>query len=195
MNENAQASACCDASVARGAGIAEGALAIGQYHVECRGPDGALKWSEDIKNVVMNEGKNAMLTMGLKTTTTVVGPFLGLISGASYTSTPVVGDTMVSHATWKEAGPSYAPEWTTPASSARQTLVPNAASAGSMACPAVSFSISTTGTIKGCFLVMGTGASATNANTGGSLWSAGLFSADKSVSGGDTLSVSYSTSL
>ena len=60
---------------------------------------------------------------------------------------------------------------------------------------AVSFSISTSGTIKGCFLVFSTGAVATNLSTAGKLWSAGLFSADKVVSSGDTLSVSYTTSL
>ena len=154
------------------------------------------KWNEDFANTVMNEGKNHMLEAGLRTTTTVVGPFLGLISSASYASVPVVGDTMASHATWTEAGTTNAPQWTSPASGARGAPTMAAASAGSMAfSSAVSFSISTSGTIKGCFLVTGTGAVATNLSTAGKLWSAGLFAADKVVSNGDTLSVSYSTSL
>lgn len=193
--EHASATESCGASVARGGNVIEGGNAIGRYIAECYGPDGKLKWSEEFDNVVCTEGKNHMLTAGLKTTTTVVGPFLGLISSASY-SAVAAGDTMASHAGWLEAGTTNAPQWTTPASGARGSPTMAAPSGGSMSfSSAVSFSISTSGTIKGCFLVTGTGAVATNLNTGGSLWSAGLFSADKVVSNGDTLSVSYSTSL
>ena len=153
------------------------------------------KWNEDFDNVVCTEGKNEMLTMALKTTTTVVGPYLGLISSASY-SAVAAADTMASHAGWLEAGTTNAPQWTTPASGARGSPTMAAASGGSMAfSSAVSFSISTSGTIKGCFLVFSTGAVTTNLSTAGKLWSAGTFSADKVVSNGDTLSVSYSTSL
>lgn len=153
------------------------------------------KWNEDFENTVVTEGKTAMLEAGFRTTTTVVGPYLGLISSVSY-STIVAGDTMASHAGWLEAGTTNAPQWTTPASGARGSPTMAAASAGSIAfSSAVSFSISTSGTIKGCFLVFSTGAVATNLSTAGKLWSAGLFSADKVVSNGDTLSVSYSTSL
>ena len=52
------------------------------------------------------------------------------------------------------------------------------------------------GTIKGAFMVYGTAASATKDDTGGTLWSAGTFaSGDKAVVNGDTLNVSYNTSL
>jgi hypothetical protein len=62
---------------------------------------------------------------------------------------------------------------------------------------AISFVIATNGgTVKGCFVVFGTGAVATNNNTSGVLYSAGLFSGgDKVVGIGDTLQVSYSTSV
>jgi hypothetical protein len=193
--EKATANDIGQASVQRGAPLFEGAEAIGRYHAECRGPDGTLKWAEDFDNVVCTEGKNEMLTMALKTTTTVVGPYLGLISSASY-SAVAAADTMASHAGWLEAGTTNAPQWTTPAAGARGSPTMAAASSGSMAfSSAVSFSISTSGTIKGCFLCFSTGAVTTNLNTSGKLWSAGLFSADKVVSNGDTLSVSYTTSL
>lgn len=153
------------------------------------------KWSEDFENTVVTEGKNTMLEAGLRTTTTVVGPYLGLISSVSYTAI-AAADTMASHAGWTEAGTTNAPQWTTPASGARGSPTMAAASGGSMAfSSAVSFSISTSGTIKGCFLCFSTGAVTTNLSTAGKLWSAGLFSADKVVSSGDTLSVSYTTSL
>lgn len=193
--EKANAVESMEAGVSRGGQMIEGGMALGRFTAECRGADGELKWSEDFNNTVVTEGKNQMLEAGLRTTTTVVGPFLGLISSVSYTAI-AAGDTQLSHAGWVEAGTTNAPQWTTPAAGARGSPTMAAASSGSMAfSAAVSFSISTSGTIKGCFLVFSTGAVVTNLSTAGKLWSAGLFSADKVVSSGDTLSVSYTTSL
>jgi hypothetical protein len=98
---------------------------------------------------------------------------------------------------WREAGTTNAPQWTTPASGARGTPSWSAASAGSKATSAaVQFTISTSGTIKGCFVVIGTGAVATNLSTAGRLLSAGTFTGlDKTVGSGDTLSVTYSLAL
>jgi hypothetical protein len=100
---------------------------------------------------------------------------------------------MASHSGWTEAGGANAPTYTAP----RKTCVWSAASAGSKALSAsLSFAITGAGTIKGCFVVYGTGALATIDNTAGVLYSAGLFSGgDKTVGSGDTLNVSYSTSL
>lgn len=193
--EKANAVESMEAGVSRGGGMIEGGMALGRFTAECRGADGELKWSEEFDNTVVTEGKNQMLEAGLRTTTTVVGPFLGLISSVSYSAISAA-DTQASHAGWTEAGTTNAPQWTTPASGARGSPTMAAASSGSMAfSSAVSFSISTSGTIKGCFLVFSTGAVTTNLSTAGKLWSAGLFSADKVVSSGDTLSVSYTTSL
>lgn len=193
--EKANAVESMEAGVSRGGQMIEGGMAHGRFTAECRGPDGELKWSEDFENTVVTEGKNQMLESGLRTTTTVVGPFLGLISSASYSAISAA-DTQASHAGWLEAGTTNAPQWTTPAAGARGAPTMAAASSGAMAfSAAVTFSISTSGTIKGCFLVFSTGAVATNLSTAGKLWSAGLFAADKVVSSGDTLSVSYSTSL
>ena len=49
------------------------------------------------------------------------------------------------------------------------------------------------GTVYGCFLVLGSGASSTQSNTGGTLYSEGNFSVAKTTTAGDTVSVTYST--
>ena len=191
--ERAEARECNDASVVRGSGLDERVKAHGRYEVECRGPDGRLKWREIIANVVQTVGKNLALDTFLAGSTyTVTGPYMGLISSTSY-SAVAVGDTMASHAGWLEAGGTNAPTY----SGNRKTAVWSAASAGAKALSAaLSFAITSTGTVKGAFLCYGSGALNTKDNTAGVLWSAGTFSTgDKAVVNGDTLNVNYSTSL
>jgi len=157
-------------------------------------------WRDVAPNHVCTEGKNLALDTFLAGSGyTVVGPFLGLISSVSYSTTAATDVAAQINGTnaWKEAGNvARAPEWTTPASSARRTTNAgwNAAASGSKALTAaLSFSISTSGTIKGAFLIYGTGAVATNADVNGKLMSAGVFSGgDKVVANLDTLNVSYS---
>jgi hypothetical protein len=48
------------------------------------------------------------------------------------------------------------------------------------------------GTVYGCFLVTGTGASSAQGNTGGTLYSVGNFATAKITTAGDTVSVTYS---
>lgn len=171
----------------------EQAKAKGFYVAKCYDKDGNLKWEDNIINLVTTVGKNLALdTLFAGAAYTVTGPFLGLISSVSY-STIVVGDTMASHAGWTEAGGTNAPTFT----GNRQTAAFSAASAGAKAMsPTLVYTMTGSGTIKGCFLVLGTGAVATKDNTGGVLYSAGLFTGgDKVVSSGDTLTVSYTASL
>jgi hypothetical protein len=192
-DERAQAREYNDASVIRGSGLSEYAEAHGRYEMECIGADGQLKWRDTIENVVCTVGKNLMLdTAFAGAAYTVVGPFMSLISSVSYTAV-AAGDTMASHVGWLEAGGANAPTYT----GNRKTAVWSAASAGGKALSAaLSFAITSTGTVKGAFLVFGTGAVATKDDTGGVLWSAGTFSTgDKAVVNGDTLNVAFSTSL
>ena len=203
-DERADARDCNDASVIRGNGLSEhqalktpsltaDAEAHGHYEVECIGADGKLKWRGVIENVVATVGKNLALDTFLAGAAyTVVGPFMGLISSTSY-SAVAAGDTMASHAGWLEAGGTNAPTY----SGNRKTAVWSSAASGSKALSAaLSFAITSTGTVKGAFLCYGSGAVNTKDNTGGVLWSAGTFSTgDKAVVNGDTLNVQYSTSL
>jgi hypothetical protein len=191
--ERAQARESSDAAVIRGGGLGEHAEAHGRYEVECIGPSGELKWRETIDNVVATVGKNLALDSFLAGAAyTVIGPFMGLISSTSYTAVAAT-DTMASHTGWLEAGGTNAPAY----SGNRKTAVWSAATAGSKALSAaLSFAITSTGTVKGAFLCFGTGAVATKDDANGTLWSAGTFSTgDKAVVNGDTLNVNYSTSL
>jgi len=172
---------------------AEAARAEGKYVVECIGADGKLKWRDTIENVVATVGKNLALDTYLAGASyTVTGPFLGLISSTSF-SAVAAADTMASHSGWLEAGGANAPTYT----GNRKTAAWSAASGGSKALSsALSFAITGTGTIKGCFLVYGSAAVNTKDDTNGTLYSAGLFSGgDRAVINGDTVNVSYTASL
>jgi hypothetical protein len=192
QSENLTAASHGGASVSGSGLLAEKAEAHGRYHVECIGPDGEVKWSEEFDNLVTTVGKNLALDTFLAGSAyTVTGPYLGLIN--TNANLAAVGDTMASHATWLEVGATNAPAYTAP----RKTLAWSAASGGSkITSAAASFAITSAGTVGGCFLVFGTGALSTIDNTGGVLYSAGAFTGgSKTVSNGDTLNVTYTASL
>ena len=193
QNEKLDAIGISDASVIRSASESESCDAQGVYTVECYDKDGNLKWSDTAHNVVATVGKNLALDTYLAGAAyTVVGPFMGLISSVSF-SAVAAADTMSSHAGWTEAGVTNAPTYTIP----RKTAAWSAAAAGAKALSAsLSFPITGSGTIKGCFIVFGTGAVSTIDNTSGTLYSAGLFTGgDKVVVNTDTVNVSYTASL
>lgn len=169
----------------------------GYYHVECRDKDGNLKWEESFPNLVNAVGKELMLDTLLSTsgTYTTVGPFLGLISGASPTF--AASDTMLSHGGWTEFT-----NYTVGGSPVRGTAVFSASSSSGSSpsnvttCSASAITYTITGgggTVGGCFLVTGSGASSTQGNTSGTLYSAGAFGTAKITTAGDTVSVTYST--
>lgn len=150
-------------------------------------------YREEFHNTVVTVGKDLALDTFLAGAAyTVTGPFMGLISSVSYSAISAA-DTMASHAGWTEAGNANAPTYTSP----RKTAAWSAASGGSKALSAaLVFPITSTGTVKGAFMVYGTGAVSTIDNTSGTLLSAGLFTGgDRAVVNGDTLNISYSMAL
>ena len=167
----------------------------GHYHVVCRDQDGNVKWEEQIPNLVNAVGKQLMLDTLLKGVSySVVGPFLGLISGASPTF--AAADTLSSKS-WTEFT-----NYTVGGSAVRGTAVfASATSSGltpsnvtTSAAAAITYTITGGGgTVGGCFLVTGSGASSTQSNTSGTLYSAGAFATAKVTTAGDTVSVTYST--
>lgn len=167
-------------------GIHEQGLVHGHYIVNCVGKDGKVKWTESFDNVVVNTGKNLMLDNVLNASATAsTNIYMGLKS----TGTAVVADTMASHASWTELN-------LTASSGARIAPAFSAAASGVKATSAaVSFSVTSSGTVFGVFIVIGSGAVVTNGSTAGTLFSAGDFGASRAVVNGDTLNVSYSVTI
>ena len=193
MNEKLNTNSMCKASFVGNSGHAENIHAHGKYTCKCFDKDGNLKWEDVIENVVCTVGKNTALDAYLAGSGyTVTGPYMGLISSIDW-SEVVAADTMSSHAGWKEAGSTNAPTY----SGTRKTCAWNAAASGSKALStALAFTFTGGGTVKGCFIVFGTGAVNTIDNTGGVLYSAGLFTGgDRIVVSTDVLNVSYTASL
>jgi hypothetical protein len=157
----------------------------GHYTAICYSADGFVKWSDDIENLVTTVGKNFTLD-------TTLGNVAGgaVVMGLKGTGTAAVTDTQASHPTWLEVGLANAPTY----SGNRPTPAFSAAASGSKATSsAVSFSITSTGTVAGCFINIG--GSATKDSTTGTLFSAGDFSSSKSVVSGDTIAVTYTATL
>lgn len=175
-----------ETTIIKNAAIAEGLAAPRfTYHIECRKPDGSLRWEEDFENVVCTGGKNDLLDKYFAGSGYTAAWYFGLIDADSYTTGPAAGDTMSSHAGWAES---------TEYSNANRVAISfAAASGGSKATASASaFNINATTTIKGAFVTTNN----TKGGTTGILYSAGLFSGgDRAVVNGDTLNVSGSWSV
>ena len=167
----------------------------GYWHVECRDAQGNLKWNEEFPNLVVAVGKQLMLDTLLKGSSySVTGPYLGLTNASL---TPAATDVMSTIVPSKEFT-----AYTVSGSAVRGTAVfASSTSTGSTpsnvtssTASAITYTITGAGgTVYGCFLVLGSGASSTQSNTGGTLYSEGNFSVAKTTTAGDTVSVTYST--
>lgn len=145
--------------------------------------DGEVIWTDVIDNLVTTVGKNDALDKYLAGSSYSATPRMGLKG----TGSAAAGDTQASHAGWLEQGLANAPTYT----GNRPSPSWSAASAGSKATSAaVSFAITSTGTVFGVFI--NNGGSATKDDTTGVLFSAGDFSGgSRAVINGDTLNITY----
>ena len=195
-NDRVRATMSCDATVDRKSSMQEQATARGRFVFECFDKDGKLKWRDEVDNVVQTEGKDLAFDTFLSGVDySVVGPFMGLISAVNFVGV-LAGDTAaeINNANgWTEAGGSNVPTYMAP-----RPLVTwqDAAGGAKQMAAALPFNFTSGGTVKGAFIIFGPNASNTIDDPAGTLWSAGLFTTgDKVVGNGDTLNVSYSTSM
>jgi hypothetical protein len=187
------------ASVTRGAAHDETLGIQGWYDVKCYDSEGNLKWEDKAPNLVMAVGKQALFDFYFGAT----GSGGGTASGANYlglcggTAVYAAADTMASHA-WTEVGGTNAPAYTgnrqAPSWSAATSTGTSPANVTTKTSTALTFAMTSSGTVNGCFINSGASASATKDSTTGVLYSAGNFTGgSKTVANGDSLAVTYST--
>ncbi len=187
------------ASVTRGAQHNETLGIQGWYDVKCFDSEGNLKWEDKAPNLVTAVGKQALFDYYFGATGTAGGTasgtnYLGLCGG---TATYTAADTMASH-TWTEVGGTNAPAYTgnrqAPSWSAATSTGSTPSNVTSKTASALTFSMTSSGTVNGCFINSGASASATKDTTTGILYSAGNFTGgSKTVASGDSLAVTYTT--
>jgi hypothetical protein len=164
----------------------------GFFHAECFGPDGELKWQDDMKNIVPDAALTAFLDILYRAQTPATTLYMGLVDNSGFTAF-AAGDTMASsgHTGWTEVTPGTG--YTTTGSN-RLTWTPVAAAAKSISnTVTTNFPILGTFTIKGAFLTnlqSGTGASPANYIAAEAAFSGGT----QAVNNGDTLKVTYTVS-
>lgn len=187
------------ASVTRGAAHDETLGIQGWYDVKCFDSEGNLKWEDKAPNLVTAVGKQALFDFYFGATGTAGGTasgvnFLGLCGG---TATYAAADTMASH-TWSEVGLANAPAYTGNRQSINFTAATSTGTSPSNVTSktggALTFAMTSSGTVNGCFINGGASASATKDTTTGVLYSAGNFTGgSKTVANGDSLAVTYTT--
>ena len=191
------------ASVTRANDGSESMGIQGHYYVKCYDKDGNLKWEDIAPNLVNAVGKQALFDYYFGATGTGGGTaaganYLGLVGSASATANYVASDTMASHTGWIEVGLANAPAYTgnrqSPSWSAATSGGTTPTNVTTKTATALTFSMTSGGTVFGCFINSGATASATKDTTTGILYSAGSFTGgSKIVANGDSLAVTYTT--
>ena len=156
----------------------------GAYIVTCLGPDGAPKWREAGKNLVVDVGAQYLLDTAFNDGTAVAST--SWYMGLKDTSAAAATDTLASHSGWSELTPysGNRPSWGQGDSSGTGTgnrQVTNGTN--------VSYTITSSATVGGIFVC-----SAASGTTG-TLFNATSFSASRAVASGDTLLCTYTLSL
>jgi hypothetical protein len=172
----------------------EGAMAMGYFTIQCFDKDGKLKWEDENHNLVVNLGLQYMCGTALTSTAQITTWYIGLY-GSGATNSPAAGDNMLTHPTWTEITP-YS-NATRPACTFAAATLANPSVATNTASPAA-FTINSTATVGGAFLVGGApGTANVKGGTGGTLFSAADFASpgDRNVVSGDTINLTYTLSL
>lgn len=175
MNNGLDMGASAQAAVEASNTVKDGIGFYNVYEFECYDKDGNLKWTEKVKNTVVNVGLDDVLNKYLKGSAYTAAFYVGLKN----TGTIAAADTMTSHAGWTEN--------VTYSNATRPALTLGTVASQSVdnsASKAV-FNINGTTTIYGAFVTT----DSTKSGTGGILFGAVDFGASRSVISGDTLNV------
>ena len=168
---------------------ASGSVSVGGvFTVECYDAAGQLKWQDEFHNLVVNQGLKDMNDKYFTGSGYTAAWYIGLINN-SPSPTLAAGDTAAQIGGsngWAEFTGYSQANRPTLSFSASTTADPSVISTAS----AAAFSITSTATIYGAFVISNN----TKSGTSGVLFSEGAFSATRSVVNGDTLNVSYSLS-
>jgi len=183
MLDQTKAADMVAAGVGKDGGAVESMQTGGVFTVECIGADGQVKWSDDFHNLVVNVGLKDINDKYFTGSVYTAAWFIGLVNA---TPTYAAGDTAALHAGWTE-NVNYS-------QAARPTLAFGASTTANPSVITTStavFSMNTTSTIAGAFVIT----NSTKSGTTGILFSEGNFTGgNKIVASGDTLNVTYSLS-
>jgi len=172
-------------SLTTGGGLAEGGVVRGRFTIRCVRGDEEL-WSDTADNLIVNQGKNALLDAGLAGSAWTAAYYLSLITAGAAIATSTYAVPTVTEVAAGVLANRIALGWTVAANGAKASTTTSCAIVGSA-------------TITGAMVVSGGSGVTTPGNTaatGGVLFSAGTFTGgNKIVSSGDTLNVSYSVSV
>lgn len=177
MEEQNGAGAVFGAGLGMRTGSVEGAGAKGRYTLTCRDEDGVVKWTEEVGNLVTDEGLNHVLGVTLKGAVVNTAWYIGLKGAGAVAA----GDTHAAHAGWAELTAyteAARPAWAGGAVSAK--------SVSNSATPA-RFTASGAMTVAGSFLA--SNATKGSVAAGAVLYSVGDFAASRAMVANDTLDV------
>lgn len=182
-----------DASVIRGDGMNVTARAA-HFRYDCKHiRDGVVIDEFSAENIVTTAGATDLLNKYFKGSGYTAAWYLGLISSASYSTPPAITNTAANLSGtgngWTECSATYAPDYDTPAGTSRASITfgsPSGTDPVSLAtASAINIIFSNSGTCKGAFIAAGT----TRLSTTAPLYSAALFTGDKTVIDNDQLNV------
>lgn len=177
------------ATISRTVNSAEKVTAGGVFTVTCLDANGQVKWEENLKNLVVNQGLQDMNTQYFKGVSYTATWYIGLY-GAAASNNPTATDTAASHPGFTEIVP-YS-NATRPAATFGTATTADPSVISNSASPAV-YTINATATVGGAFLISDN----TKSGSAGVLFSASDFAApgDRNVSSGDTIQITYTFSL
>lgn len=159
----------------------------GMFKIVCKNLDGSIAWEENFSNGTTDQGRTLALNNVFRSIAASATWYIGLISSTSFSALSAL-DTAAVHSGWSELSDyteATRRQWNpdAPVSSSGITTL-------TISAPLI-FTASTSITIKGAFL----SSIATKNSTAGVLWATGVFSSDQALIVGQTVSITYQTSL